>query len=126
MAAFEGHEEPSDGEEEDEDDDDDENESLNTSHSSHHIPTEHASLNTNNNNNNNTDHFHSQQQMSHEYDLNLFVLSYERKKQTLFQFTSPKPFISTAIIFHSSGINTSAIDSPVGINRCSSSKFIFI
>lgn len=58
MAAFEGHEEPSDGEEEDEEDEDDD-ESLNTSTSSHRIPNEHAGLNINNNNNT-MEHFSSQ------------------------------------------------------------------
>ncbi|CAF4587858.1 unnamed protein product, partial [Rotaria sp. Silwood1] len=59
MAAFEGHEEPSDGEEEEDDEDD---ESLNTSNSSHLIVNEHELLNTNNNNNNANDHYIQQQQ----------------------------------------------------------------
>ncbi|CAF1662881.1 unnamed protein product [Rotaria magnacalcarata] len=69
MAAFEGHEEPSDGdeeEEEDDDDDDDDDESLDTSNSSHQVNNEHELLNTNNNNNNANEHYVQQQQQQHE------------------------------------------------------------
>ncbi|UJR09139.1 hypothetical protein I4U23_013386 [Adineta vaga] len=69
MAAFEGHEEPSDGEDDDEEDDDDD-ESLNTSNGGqHHLLNEHELLNKNNNNNNNENYVQHQQQQQLQHEL---------------------------------------------------------
>ncbi|CAF4004224.1 unnamed protein product, partial [Rotaria sp. Silwood2] len=57
MAAFEGQEEPSDGEDDDDDDDDDDDESCNTSDSSHHTSDEKNMLTMNNNHHYTDEHY---------------------------------------------------------------------
>ncbi|CAF1678242.1 unnamed protein product, partial [Adineta ricciae] len=97
MAAFEGHEEPSDGEDEDDDDDDDDDESLNTSNADqhHHQSNEHEILNTNNNNNNNENYVQHQQQQQQQQQHELLYRNhlYQQPLYSTPAVSTPPPLV---------------------------------
>ncbi|CAF1253495.1 unnamed protein product [Adineta steineri] len=98
MAAFEGHEEPSDGDDdEDDEDDDDDDESMNTSnlshHHHHHISNDHEILNTNNNNNNNNNEHYVQQQQQQQHEILYRNHLYQQPLYSTPAVSTPPPLV---------------------------------